>query len=81
MSKYEGRTVLLEIDDWILVTPRPGVGSHLKSLPLHQPCNSGCYLTDKEGHHIPKCSNCRDPVPEEIEALYILHNWEVRERA
>lgn len=77
---WNGRKILMESDDWVLVPPRHQHITHLKSLPIHTPCSSGCVLGNKEGHHKPECGVCQAPVPNEVEAAYILHNWEVRER-
>ena len=70
----------MESGDWVLVPPLSGKTIHLLSLPLHKPCGSGCALGNKEGHHDPECGVCREPVPADMEAAYILHNWEIRER-
>ncbi len=70
-------TALLEVGEWALCEP-----SHrtlLKSLPIHTPCGVGCPTTPRVGYHKPRCSLCGQRVPDEIEAAYILHNWEVRE--
>ncbi len=80
-DRWNGRTVLMESGDWVLVPPRrPVCGSNLLSLPIHRPCGSGCAVGNKEGHHVPACGVCKAPVPEDMEAAYILHNWEIRER-
>ena len=68
--------VLLQIGEWELhATSRD---PWLKSYPVHLPCEIGCNTTSKPGHHVPKCANCNEPVPEGIEAMYIFHNWELR---
>ena len=77
---WNRRKILMESGEWVLVPPRYTRVTGLKSLPLHKPCNSGCGLGDKEGHHKPECGVCQVPVPADIEAAYILHNWDIRER-
>ena len=79
-EEWDGRKVLMECGDWALVTPRMKHTTNLKSLPIHKPCDSGCDVTNREGHHKPNCGKCGASVPDEIEAAYILHNWELRER-
>ena len=73
------RTVLLEVDEWQLIKPMHD--TRLQSLPIHSPCNSGCSTTLRVGFHKPRCSRCGKKVPDQMEAAYILHNWEVREKS
>ena len=70
------QVVLLEIGEWMLVKPQ--FHTRLQSIPIHKPCGGGCGMGRRVGYHVPKCSMCSQPVPDEIEAMYIIHNWDVR---
>jgi len=78
MTKWKGSTVLMELGEWVLIIPVSN--KEIQSYPIHIPCESGCTGTDRPGHHIPRCYLCSERVPDEIEALYVLHNWEVRSK-
>jgi hypothetical protein len=77
----EPRIVLLEIKGWWLCKSK--FDGPPNSYPFHLECSAGCSagcnfsdeaLTKLEM----KCRLCGSPVPEEIQGVYILHNWETQ---
>ncbi len=76
-----GDLELVRVDGWRLVKSKyPGI-TGVASYPFHIECETGVYrrvFTDRSGHVRPKvCIKCGDPVPEEINGLWTLHNWEL----
>ncbi len=74
------RTVLLEINGWQLVRPFFPKVLGINSYPIHVKCGntgSGVYRnTDGHPGLYDKCSQCNSTVPDEIMAMWALHNWD-----
>ena len=77
IPKYEPAKLLLEIGEWKLVRSRY---LSINSYPLHDKCGAGVYREipgmRKDGIRDGTCTRCGEMAPDEILALWKLHNWD-----
>ena len=80
--------ILLEIDNWKLIKARFPPLTGVASFPIHMcgksPEGYGVHRSDEFDPSLTgrpsqrgRCIKCNKKMPEEIEGLWTLHNWEV----
>lgn len=89
---YINEGVLYQLGNWTIEAPRLGRfaaatwdGIHYNSFIKHE-CNADdsslvrvsvtMSMRGRDGSADPKCWRCHSRIPEEIQTLWILHNWE-----
>ena len=78
--------LVFKLDDWsVCRLPEEQTIQGVDLFANHEPCHSSIKYTDDTHNDIswlvnedPKCWMCKCPVPDEIQAIIHLHEWDVK---